>query len=437
MRGAPQPQAAAVPYAERGVDIERAMALILLIFIVYGAFFPPESYFVVHSFGLNEQSEPANGPYYGRYGYALALVWIMYQFVRHLNVMLGALRRAWLPLLFCVITLVSSFWAVDVGGAANRGARMLIITLFAVYFVRRFDPTELVGLLAYAVLITAAASVFAVLVFPAFALSSLSGYGGAWNGALGHKNSFGALMATGTIIMYYAYVFRKIRFVFFISSFSLCFILTVLSKSATALVSLLVSFPIIYLLAFIASLRRQVDRILALLTGFAIISCGTLVLSSVSDLLFDLIGRDANFTGRDAVWQATWSAIQANPVIGYGHAFWSLESPLRNDIWRQLNWAPPHAHNTLLDVWLQLGLAGVFVLISMIIVMLRYSVSLALDGMNVLTQLCIVFLMQLIIRGATETVLLDINVTGMFWFTVIYSCIQVQFLGRFKRIAIA
>jgi O-antigen ligase len=48
------------------------------------------------------------------------------------------------------------------------------------------------------------------------------------------------------------------------------------------------------------------------------------------------------------------------PWFGYGfEAFWLPGTIYVRRMWQILQWMPPHAHNGLLELWLQLGLVGV------------------------------------------------------------------------------
>jgi O-antigen ligase len=90
------------------------------------------------------------------------------------------------------------------------------------------------------------------------------------------------------------------------------------------------------------------------------------------DTVTDLIGRDVTMTGRLQLWAVSFFMALRHPWTGYGYyAFWlGLGGPSRS-IWQIIRWHPPHPHNGLLAVWLDLGLIGV------ILVALAYLVYLA------------------------------------------------------------
>src|SRR5207302_10748060 len=92
------------------------------------------------------------------------------------------------------------------------------------------------------------------------------------------------------------------------------------------------------------------------LAGTAII---TWVLSNLQ-LVSDLIGRSVTLTGRLQLWAVCFYMALRQPWLGYGYsAFWiGLDGPSRI-VWKMIAWHPPHPHNGLLSVWLDLGLIGV------------------------------------------------------------------------------
>jgi O-antigen ligase len=73
-----------------------------------------------------------------------------------------------------------------------------------------------------------------------------------------------------------------------------------------------------------------------------------------------LSGSDTSLTGRPAIWNGVWRAIDQHEWLGYGYsAFWRGFDGPSAVIWDVLPSHPPHAHNAMLDIWLELGLIGV------------------------------------------------------------------------------
>jgi O-antigen ligase len=75
------------------------------------------------------------------------------------------------------------------------------------------------------------------------------------------------------------------------------------------------------------------------------------------------LGRDPDLTGRVDLWQALWSMIMNRPLFGYGYsAFWIGSNAPAAEIRNDLGWSVGHSHNVWLQVWLDMGFIGMFLL---------------------------------------------------------------------------
>jgi len=80
----------------------------------------------------------------------------------------------------------------------------------------------------------------------------------------------------------------------------------------------------------------------------------------VSDLVAYAVGRDPTFTGRSVLWNDLLS-LNTNPLVGTGYESFWLGDRLEL-IWLRHPFRPNQAHNGYLEVYLNLGLIGLFVL---------------------------------------------------------------------------
>ena len=80
--------------------------------------------------------------------------------------------------------------------------------------------------------------------------------------------------------------------------------------------------------------------------------------------LAGLVGRDATLTDRTAIWKLVFS-MNTNPIVGTGYeSFWL--GPRLQEIWKMFG-PINEAHNGYLEVYLNLGLVGVFLLCGLLI----------------------------------------------------------------------
>jgi exopolysaccharide production protein ExoQ len=99
------------------------------------------------------------------------------------------------------------------------------------------------------------------------------------------------------------------------------------------------------------------------------IDIGVLVLGCVSVLvatywveLLTGLGRNPTLTGRTQIWGVALTRIIERPLFGYGRgAFWAPKSPYALEAGQAMGttWIPPHAHNGLIDLALDVGSIGV------------------------------------------------------------------------------
>jgi O-antigen ligase len=72
------------------------------------------------------------------------------------------------------------------------------------------------------------------------------------------------------------------------------------------------------------------------------------------------VGRDATLTGRTEIWHQALGLV-TNPLFGTGYeSFWL--GPRLEQMWQINWWHPIQAHNGYLEVYLDLGWIGVFLL---------------------------------------------------------------------------
>jgi exopolysaccharide production protein ExoQ len=142
-----------------------------------------------------------------------------------------------------------------------------------------------------------------------------------------------------------------------------------LSNSATSQVCLVLG-----CLVLAAAHSKTIDRHPALLTASVPVAV-CLYLVMVFGLGFDLnatvagiVGRDPTLTGRTEIWEVLLRA-NTNPILGTGYeTFWL--GPRLQWIWQQVG-TINEAHNGYLQVYLHLGLIGVFLLVVFLITSYR------------------------------------------------------------------
>lgn len=134
-----------------------------------------------------------------------------------------------------------------------------------------------------------------------------------------------------------------------------------LTRSATITVALVaLALVTLIVLALRAAGPRVAVAIYASVVAVAI--AGVVLVTNFSSTLLGLLGKSDDLTGRLDIWAAVINLAQQRPAFGWGWVSWWVPwvEPFDNLAFeagvRQL-----HAHNAWLDIFLQLGIAGLIV----------------------------------------------------------------------------
>ena len=136
-----------------------------------------------------------------------------------------------------------------------------------------------------------------------------------------------------------------------------------LSHSATSTICLFVAI----LIVVFVGIRPTIKNFIGTYTLAALVLIVAAELAfGISGRLSESLGRGSNLTGRTELWEHCLQ-FQSNPIFGAGfESFWFGER--RDKIAAFYNkWRPGGAHNSYLDIYLDLGLIGLSLLIGLLI----------------------------------------------------------------------
>ena len=139
-----------------------------------------------------------------------------------------------------------------------------------------------------------------------------------------------------------------------------------MAQSATALVTLLLGALILVLLGLRGLNRRYIGTYLLVALIVGLLLEWTF---GISEAVIRLLGKSPTLTDRTLVWQDVLK-IHINPILGAGfESFWLGER--LKILWAKWWWHPNQAHNGYLETYLNLGLVGLFILLSLILATFR------------------------------------------------------------------
>lgn len=255
------------------------------------------------------------------------------------------------------LSVISCFWSQFAIKSLELSLCLAVNTLFAFYLCQRFNHEQQMSLFRLLGWVSLILSFILAVFFPKYGISYLGGMN-SWQGIYHHKNSCAMMTVFYLTEAFFAQsttLISRITKVVFIG-FSV--LLIIMSQSATGKISLVCLFAFTVVMELIKrfSLRdKMIVLLLIVLSGLAFIVTAIVHLDKISYV----IGKDPTLTGRTQIWQAAAAAIVKHPIFGYGYrAFWRGYLGESANASLLYGWAITGAHNSFLEVWLDLGVIG-------------------------------------------------------------------------------
>lgn len=274
---------------------------------------------------------------------------------------LEARRLLW-PLALAGWTVVSAAWSVAPALTVRRSLPFLLAAAFGALLSLQLPVRRLLWLLQIAFAVLACWSAVLAIGFPSVGLDASTGHGGDWQGVFTQKNACGRAMVLAVAsVLASLPAPRAGRRTLPAPQAALLALFgaeLLLSGSRGAwLIGAVVTAGIGGLwVTAVMDVRARV----AVLAGAGVAAAaGAWGGAMLFTVLAPMMGRDASLTGRTAIWREVWRAIEAHPWIGYGFsAFWQGMSGASWSVVLALHFVLFHAHNGFLEIWLELGAAG-------------------------------------------------------------------------------
>jgi exopolysaccharide production protein ExoQ len=253
---------------------------------------------------------------------------------------------------------------------------------------------------------------------------SISG-GRMWTGVTTNKNELGFLCAYMGIFFIWRIIKARPRF----KGLDVLFLIQILYllRGARSMTSVTVFVMGVVMLLLFMRLKGDAKRITKLartsvitvmtLQGLAV---GVLE-QSLPALFFSLIGRNASFTGRAPLWEGLVEIGTQRPFLGSGFGnFWVINL---KEIWNKFAFHPVQGHNGYLDIFLDLGLVGLGLLIWLIVSTYRKILRDHARHYQMAT-LMLVFFIMVLVHNFTEASL--VKPTNLLWALFLLATVSVK-----------
>lgn len=266
----------------------------------------------------------------------------------------------------------SAWWSQDASASLRSSGFLLFSTLFALFLAERFSPDEQMQLLmktGWCVFILSIALVF---VAPQYALDHQL-HEGAWQGIFTQKNVCAQSVLFLTTPAFSLPFVRPGERALRVGYLFCALLIITMTQSRTAWATTVVYIGFIAGLRFIGRFeRRQMIPIAGL--ALLLIAFGGLLSLQFVPALIEASGRSADFSGRSQIWAAVSASISKRPLTGYGFdAFWSVFPGEAFNVFLSAGWAVTGAHCGYLNVLLEVGFAGAFLLLLSMLRAVRHA----------------------------------------------------------------
>lgn len=256
--------------------------------------------------------------------------------------------------IFAGMTFASVFWSVNPIETMEKSVVFIAVTLYGSYLVLRFSLDQIIRLLAVMFVISAAINTAFIVAFPRFGIDS----GDRLTGVFSQKNALGytAALAIPTLVIA-AIAYRPARIAFF--PCALVHIGLLLgSQSKTMLVATAAPTLLMGVYQLFRSRKTLRGAVMLSLAGSGLFAVAFATANIA--LLATWLDKDVSLTGRVPLWENLLPIAFERPLTGhgYGATFTGYFSPV-HEVWIQNQWNPSHAHNALLQIWLEIGVLGV------------------------------------------------------------------------------
>ncbi len=277
---------------------------------------------------------------------------------------------------------LSALWAPDPAMVVRQAIVSFgILMIGLAQAVTAWHPDRLEALLRWTLTGICVASAIVALAMPQVGVHQSEQFElkNSWRGItftkfyLGHVSEFSALLWGHALLM------RRTdaRLAWLAVLFSI-FVL-IKSRCNTSFLVLMVGFSIMIFVLRppirMGQLRLPVILFLALLLltpllGYMVF-VGKITYAGLMTPVAEAFGKDISISGRTYIWEEVWKSITANSRnfwIGVGFvSFWNGPGSLADEAYRRLKWLSPDGHNGYLDIWNELGLIGLVLLLCFLV----------------------------------------------------------------------
>ncbi len=283
-------------------------------------------------------------------------------------------NNTWIFVLFLYMA-ISILWSDFRGVSFKRWIKTAGALVMVLIVLSESKPFEaMTTLLRRCFYLYLPLSIISIKYFPAIGVTK-DGLSEMWKGLTLHKNTLGqVVMVSGIYFLWNIMRAGKRKKIYIDLSYLLMALwLLTGSRSVTSIFGFLFGVCILFMLHFMKSNPKYMGR--HIIIGIFFIAFSFLIFElavesfaqeTLLTLALERSGRDMTFTGRIRLWNDIIDIASLHSILGTGYgSFWIGD--LTHDLWERHRWRPGQGHNGYIDVYVELGFVGVFLLIAVIL----------------------------------------------------------------------
>jgi len=312
---------------------------------------------------------------------------VLYKLIQanQLSSYLLMIRRNWLVVVFMLLTMVSVFWSIDRVVTLFRAIELLLATLIGVYLGMRYRPRQLLELLFWFGAILLILSITMVFAAPRTGTMFWPPFNGAWRGIYWHRNHLSSVAALLSVVFLcramIGFEKKDARAILDAIFGVLAVFVLIRTESATGYILFILLNSLVVCIWIWLKIRdrlRPWHYYLVLIVSIA----GSVMILLNLDIVFGLFNRSSSMTGRVPLWISLINA-EVSQRLWWGHGFgavWTQDS-FREEVRLLIGWAsqPLIADNGFLDILLHLGVVGLLLFVSILVIAAVRSIQHALS----------------------------------------------------------
>ncbi len=265
------------------------------------------------------------------------------------------LKESYLVVALMLLVLLSSLWAQHSFAVFRRAVLLDLTLVLGFYLIARFDPEERLSLILGLGIFSVLTSFLTAIVLPRIN----QGFGNGWQGIFGNKNALAIFLFFFLSAMFYTRPVKLGMRIFRI--FILCggVVLVGLSQSRGGWFVVAMLFVYVLVSNFVNLFERR-NALLVTMLGLPLTGGLLWLFTKNLGTIAYAVGKDPGLSNRTIIWAAVWPAILKRPILGYGYGgFWNGLEGESGYVLLRVGTSLVHAHNGLLNIWLDIGLVGV------------------------------------------------------------------------------